>query len=79
MAGTKARSARGLTVDFDLLRIRDAIASRPKTVKVQERENYIESKSRRRRKKVVKPEDTPEALEEEAKTEGEENEDKTEE
>ena len=82
MSGTRARSARGLIVDFDLLRIREKLASAPRTVQVKERKNYVESKSRRRRKIKIKT-DAEKALEEEEKTKVQEeetkNEDKTEE
>ncbi len=71
MAGTKARSARGVVVDFDLLAIKEKLASTPKPVEVTERENFIAQKSRRRRtKKVEEVEETKEeATEEETKKE----------
>jgi len=53
MAGTKARSARGVIIDFDLLAIKEKLASTPKPVEVKERENFIAQKSRRRRAKKV--------------------------
>ncbi len=53
---TKRRSARGDTVDFDLLRIKEQIAAGPKPVNVQSREEFIDRKVRRRAKKQeVKP------------------------
>ena len=51
MAGTKARSARGEVVDFDILTIKQKLASKTKPVEVKEREDYIAQKSRRRRSK----------------------------
>ena len=63
MAGTKARSARGVVVDFDLLAIKEKLASTPKPVEVKERENFIAQKSRRRRTKV-KPEEVEKTTEE---------------
>lgn len=62
MSGSRTRSARGVIVDFDLLRIREKLAAAPRTVQVKERENYVESKSRRRRK--PKPVEGEEVLEE---------------
>ena len=70
MAGTKARSARGVVVDFDLLAIKEKLASTPKPVEVKERENFIAQKSRRRRaKKVEEAEKTTEEATEETKEE----------
>ena len=43
-----ARSAKGETVDFDLLRIKEQIASAPKTTNVQAREDFIDRKFKRR-------------------------------
>jgi hypothetical protein len=79
MAGTKGRSARGLIVDFDILRIREKLSRAPKPVTVKERENYIESKARRRRKKPGKEEEKKDLIESEEEEEGENNEDKAEE
>ena len=69
MAGTKARSARGVVVDFDLLAIKEKLASTPKPVEVKERENFIAQKSRRRRTKpkVEEVEKTTEEATEETK------------
>ena len=66
MAGTKARSARGVVVDFDLLAIKEKLAATPKPVEVKERENFIAQKSRRRRtRKVEEVEKTTEEVAEE--------------
>lgn len=46
------RSARGATVDFDLLRIKQQMASAPKTTTVQAREDFIDQKFKRRLKKM---------------------------
>jgi hypothetical protein len=46
------RSARGETVDFDLLRIKQQIASAPKTTNVKAREDFIDQKFKRRIKKL---------------------------
>jgi len=50
----KVRSARGEMVDFDLLKIKESIASGPKPVNVQAREDFVDKKLRRRLKKVIK-------------------------
>lgn len=46
------KSARGATVDFDLLRIKQQMASAPKTTTVQAREDFIDQKFKRRLKKM---------------------------
>lgn len=51
MAGVK--SAKGEIVDFDLLKIKEQIASAPKTTNVQAREDFIDRKFRRRLKKLT--------------------------
>jgi hypothetical protein len=48
----KVRSARGEYIDFDLLKIKEQIASTPKTVDVKAREAFIDKKLSRRIKKV---------------------------
>ena len=50
----RARSARGEMVDFDLLKIKQQIASAPKTTDVKKREDFIDKKLRRRVKKIKK-------------------------
>lgn len=45
------KSARGEVVDFDLLKIKQQIASAPKTIQVQEREDFIDNKFKRRLKR----------------------------
>jgi len=50
--GKGVRSARGAIVDFDLLRIKEQIASSPKTTNVQAREDFIDKKLNRRLKKL---------------------------
>lgn len=46
------KSARGVIVDFDLLRIKQQIASAPKATTVQAREDFIDQKFKRRLKKM---------------------------
>ena len=46
------RTARGKIVDFDLMKVKTQIASAPKPVKVQERENFIDRKLRRKLRKA---------------------------
>lgn len=46
------RSARGTMVNFDLLKIKQQIASAPKTTEVKARENFIDAKFKRRLKKA---------------------------
>lgn len=46
------KSARGQVVDFDLLRIKQQMASAPKTTTVQAREDFIDQKFKRRLKKM---------------------------
>ena len=53
--GKKIRSARGEQVDFDLLRIKEQIASSPPPMDVKKRQDFIEKRLRRRLKKVPAP------------------------
>lgn len=46
----KVRSAKGQTVDFDLLKIKQQMASNPAPVNVSDREKFIDRKLRKRRK-----------------------------
>lgn len=48
----KARSAKGEIVDFDLIKIKQQIASAPKTTTVKAREDFIDKKLKRRLKKL---------------------------
>lgn len=48
MAKRGVRSARGEIVDFDLLKIKQQIASVPKPITVETRENFIDNKFKRR-------------------------------
>jgi len=52
--GKKTKSARGAMVDFDLMKIKSQIASAPKPVDVQAREEFIDRKLRRRVKRAQK-------------------------
>jgi len=51
----KVRSAKGVQVDFDLLRIKEQIASSPPPMDVKKRQDFIEKRLRRRLKKVAPP------------------------
>lgn len=51
--GKKYRSARGDIVDIDLLKIKQQIANAPKPTTVQEREQFVDKRIRRRVKKQV--------------------------
>lgn len=57
MSGTKGRSARGETVDFDVMKIKQQLSDAPKAVEVKKREEMITAK--RRRRKVAEPVDEP--------------------
>lgn len=46
--GKKVRSAMGVTVDFDALKIKQQLATTPATTKVKAREKYVEERSNRR-------------------------------
>lgn len=50
----KVRSAKGEVIDFDLLKIKEQIASRPPTTDVKKREDFIDKKLRRRVKRIKK-------------------------
>ena len=51
----KTKSARGELVDFDLLKIKEQMASSPPPVDVRARQDFIDKRLRRRLKKVVTP------------------------
>jgi len=53
MAGTKGRSARGVVIDLDMLRIKQQLLDAPISVEVKAREEMITTK--RKRKKVTPP------------------------
>lgn len=48
------KSARGVLVDFDLLKIKQQIATAPKTSTVKAREDFIDQKFKRRLKKLTR-------------------------
>lgn len=50
--GKVVKSARGVVVDFDLVKIQQMLASAPKPTRVQAREDFIDQKQRRRLKKL---------------------------
>lgn len=47
------KSARGVSVDFDLLKIKQQMATAPKTTDVKARESFIDQKFKRRLKKLT--------------------------
>lgn len=49
----KGKSARGVVVDFDLLRIKEQMASAPPSIDVRARQDFVESRLRRRARKKV--------------------------
>lgn len=49
---TKTRSAKGVMVDFDLLKIRQKLTAQPVTLDVKAREDFIDKKLRRRMRKI---------------------------
>lgn len=51
--GKKARSAKGETVDFDYLKIKEQLASAPTPMEVKNRQNFIENRLKRRLKKKL--------------------------
>lgn len=53
--GKKIRSARGEQVDFDLLKIKEQMASSPPPMDVKKRQDFIEKRLRRRLKKIPAP------------------------
>jgi hypothetical protein len=53
MAKKIARSARGEMVDFDLITIKQQIASAPKPTTVQAREDFVDRKFKRRLKRMA--------------------------
>ena len=53
--GKKIRSAKGEIVDFDLLKVKEQIASAPAPQDVKMRQDFIEKRMRRRLKKVPAP------------------------
>jgi len=59
----KVRSARGESVDFDLLRIKQQIAARPVTQDVRARQDFIEKKLHRRLKQRTFPKKTVDKVE----------------
>lgn len=61
MAGKKVRSAKGQMVDFDLLKIKEQIASDPAPLDVKARQDHIDQRLRRRLRKVKKTTPPPTA------------------
>jgi hypothetical protein len=52
MPGRKVRSAKGEMVDFDLLKIKEQIASEPAPLDVKARQDHVDQRLRRRLRKV---------------------------
>jgi hypothetical protein len=50
--GKPVKSAKGQAVDFDLLKIKQQMASAPKPTNVKAREDFIDQKFKRRLKKL---------------------------
>lgn len=53
--GKRVRSAKGEMVDFDLLKIKEQIATAPAPQDVRARQDFIEKRLRRRLKKAQQP------------------------
>lgn len=53
----KVRTARGSTLDFDLLKIKQQMATAPQSLHVRKRKDFIEQRLRRRVKKVAQARD----------------------
>lgn len=51
--GKKVRSARGVVVDFDLMKIKEQIAAAPTPMEVKARQDFIENRLKRRIKKAT--------------------------
>lgn len=47
----KGRSARGVSVDFDALKIKEQLVERPAPVEVQAREDFVDQRLKRRAKR----------------------------
>jgi len=57
----KTRSAKGVEVNFDLMKIKEQIASQPPSIDVRKRQDFIESRLRRRPKKKLPDFPAPES------------------
>jgi len=57
--GKKIRSAKGVMVDFDLLRIQETLAAKPTTQSVKARQDFVEKRLRRRTKQSAIPPPAP--------------------
>jgi hypothetical protein len=57
----KVKSAKGAFVDFDLIKIKQEMISAPTPLDVRKRQDFIESRMRRRARKVTAP--IPKAVE----------------
>jgi hypothetical protein len=52
MAGKKVRSAKGMIIDFDLLKIKEQISNTPAPSSVRARQDHIDQRLRRRLRKA---------------------------
>lgn len=59
--GKSVRSARGAMVDFDMLKIKQALAAAPKPTVVKDRENFVDNKIKRKIRKLSRPKTEPDA------------------
>lgn len=50
----RVKSAKGKTVDFDLLKIKRGLADKPVSIDVKARQAFIDQKARRRLRKITK-------------------------
>lgn len=51
---SKVVSARGQVIDIDLLRLKQEMATMPKPIAIQAREDFIEKRSKRRNRRIKK-------------------------
>ena len=58
----KYRSAKGILVDFDLIKIKQQIASAPPSIDVKNRQDFVEQRLRRRAKQIPKIVDVEQKL-----------------
>lgn len=75
----KGRSARGVSVDFDAIRIKEQLAERPAPVEVQAREDFVDQRLKRRARRRAQEAARKEKEAESASQETEQQETETEE
>lgn len=59
----KGKSAKGVVVDFDLLKIKEQMAAAPPSIDVRKRQDFVENRLRRRARKKVPQELLEKAVE----------------